>query len=308
MIDEARPDASPAIAPTPPAGAQAADPAADPRSGRQSAWRIFLRNPAGVAGLLILLIMAGLALAAPYVYAEGPLAMGAMPFIWPGEGLAYPLGTDALGRDVAAGVAWGARVTMLVGLSATFFGVSAGVIIGAVAGYFGGRADMMLSKLIEFFQTPPSFVLLMVVVAIAQPSVSSIILAIALVTWPTVARLVRAEFRSLREKDFVLAARSLGFGHARIIFGEILPNALPAIIVTASLLVAQSILMESALSFMSLGDPNLVTWGSMIGSGREHLFTAWFLSAVPGVAIVLTVLSLNLIGDGLNDALNPRSE
>jgi peptide/nickel transport system permease protein len=290
------------------AGAGLAEPVVDPRAASHGAWRIFLKNPAAVIGLLILVAMGVLAIAAPYVYAEGPLAMVSMPFIWPGQDIAYPLGTDALGRDVAAGVAWGARVTILVGLSATFFGVSAGVIVGAVAGYFGGRADLLLSRLIEFFQTPPSFVLLMVVVAIAQPSVTSIILAIALVTWPTVARLVRAEFRSLREKDFVLAARSLGFGHMRIIFGEILPNALPSIIVTASLLVAQSILMESALSFMSLGDPNLVTWGSMIGSGREHLFTAWFLSAVPGVAIVLTVLSLNLIGDGLNDALNPRSE
>jgi peptide/nickel transport system permease protein len=272
---------------------------------RGALWA-FLRNPAGVAGITILALITVMALLAPILYSDGPLAMGAMPFIWPGEDAAYPLGTDALGRDVAAGVAWGARITLLVGLSATFFGVALGVLVGSAAGYFGGRADLLLSRLIEFFQTPPSFVLLMVIVAIAQPSVSSIIFAIALVTWPTVARLVRAEFRSLREKDFVLAARSLGFGHIHIIFREILPNALPSIIVTASLLVAQSILMESALSFMSLGDPNLVTWGSMIGAGREHLFNAWFLSAVPGVAIVLTVLSLNLIGDGLNDALNPR--
>jgi peptide/nickel transport system permease protein len=175
-----------------------------------------------------------------------------------------------------------------------------------VAGYFGGRVDAALVKLIEIFQTPPSFVLLIVLVAIAQPAIPTVIGAIALVTWPTIARIVRSEFRSLREKDFVMAARGLGYGHARIILAEILPNALPPVIVTASVLVATAILMESALSFLGLGDPNLVSWGSMIGAGRELLRTAWYLSAIPGFAIVLTVLALNLLGDALNDALNPR--
>jgi peptide/nickel transport system permease protein len=131
-------------------------------------------------------------------------------------------------------------------------------------------------------------------------------IAIAIVSWPTVARLTRAEFRAIREKDFVLAARGLGFGHARIIFHEILPNALPPLIVTSSVMVAGAILMESALSFMGLGDPNRVSWGSMIGAGRDVIRTAWYLTALPGLAIVFTVLALNLIGDGLNDALNPR--
>jgi peptide/nickel transport system permease protein len=184
--------------------------------------------------------------------------------------------------------------------------VTIGLIVGAVAGYFGGRTDHLLVKLVEIFQTPPSFVLLVVLVAIAQPAISTVIVAIALVTWPSAARLVRAEFRALREKDFVRAARGLGYGHARIIFREILPNALPPLIVTASVLVATAILMESALSFLGLSDPNVVSWGSMIGAGRELLRTAWFLSAVPGVAIVLTVLALNFLGDALNDALNPR--
>jgi peptide/nickel transport system permease protein len=136
--------------------------------------------------------------------------------------------------------------------------------------------------------------------------VRTVIVAIGLVTWPTVARLTRAEFRALRQKDFVLAARSLGYGHARIVFHEILPNALAPIIVTASVMVASAILMESALSFMGMGDPNAVSWGSMIGAGRELLRTAWYLTAAPGLAIVFTVLAFNLIGDGLNDALNPR--
>jgi peptide/nickel transport system permease protein len=234
------------------------------------------------------------------------MEMVARPFLWPGQNPAFPLGTDSLGRDVAAGLVWGTRVSLLVGFSAMILGVTLGLAIGAVAGYFGGRVDAALVKLIEIFQTPPSFVLLIVLVAIAQPAIPTVIGAIALVTWPTIARIVRSEFRSLREKDFVMAARGLGYGHARIILSEILPNALPPVIVTASVLVATAILMESALSFLGLGDPNLVSWGSMIGGGRELLRTAWYLSAIPGFAIVLTVLALNLLGDALNDALNPR--
>ena len=150
------------------------------------------------------------------------------------------------------------------------------------------------------------FVLLVVLVAIAQPTLTTIVCAIAVVTWPTAARLVRSEFRQLRERDFVLAARSLGYGHLRIMAVEILPSALPPIIVTSSILLATAILMESALSFLGLGDPNVVTWGSMIGEGRPLLRSAWYLSAIPGLAIVVTVLALNLLGDALNDALNPR--
>jgi peptide/nickel transport system permease protein len=268
--------------------------------------RAFLRNPAGVISLAFLLLVVALALLAPRIYPDDPMEMVARPFLWPGQNPAYPLGTDSLGRDVAAGLVWGTRVSLLVGFSAMVLGVTLGLAVGAVAGYFGGRVDAALVKLIEIFQTPPSFVLLIVLVAIAQPAIPTVIGAIALVTWPTIARIVRSEFRSLREKDFVMAARGLGYGHARIILAEILPNALPPVIVTASVLVATAILMESALSFLGLGDPNLVSWGSMIGAGRELLRTAWYLSAIPGFAIVLTVLALNLLGDALNDALNPR--
>lgn len=266
----------------------------------------FLRNPAGVISLAFLLFLFVAALAAPYLYPEDPLAMVARPFLWPGQNPAYPLGTDSLGRDVAAGVVWGSRISLLVGFSAMALGVTLGLVVGAVSGYFGGRVDDVLVKVIEIFQTPPNFVLLVVLVAIAQPAVSTVIFAIAAVTWPTTARLMRAEFRALRSKDFVVAARGLGYGHARIIVREILPNALPPLIVTSSVLVATAILMESALSFLGLSDPNVVSWGSMIGAGRELLRTAWYLSAIPGVAIVLTVLALNLLGDALNDALNPR--
>ncbi|MEW6644876.1 MAG: ABC transporter permease [Pseudomonadota bacterium] len=266
----------------------------------------FLHNPTALTGTIILAAIVAAALAAPLFYPDDPLAMVARPLLWPGQSAAYPLGTDSLGRDLAAGLLHGARVSLLVGVAATIIGFTLGILIGSTAGYVGGRTDDILVRLIELFQTIPSFILLVVLVAIAQPSIATITWAIGLITWPTIARLVRAEFRSLREKEFVMAARSLGYGHARIIFREILPNALPPIIVTTSVMVASAILMESALSFLGLGDPNVVSWGSMIGAGRELLRTAWYLTALPGLVIVVTVLALNLIGDGLNDALNPR--
>lgn len=276
-----------------------------PASGRR-ALRVFLRNPTALAGCAFLLAFALLALAAPWLYPGDPLDMVGQPFLWPGQESAYPLGTDSMGRDVAAGIAHGARVSLLVGICATLIGLTLGIAVGAVSGYFGGWVDEALQRLVVLFQTIPSFILLVVLVSIARPSIRTIVLAIGLVTWPTVARLVRAEFRSLRSKDFVLAARSLGYGPARIIAREILPNALPPIIVTSSVMVASAILTESALSFMGMGDPNVISWGSMIGAGRELLRTAWYLTAAPGLAIVFVVLAFNLIGDGLNDALNPR--
>lgn len=276
-----------------------------PARGRR-ALASFLSNPTAVVGLAVLAVVVAAALAAPLLYPDDPLEMAGRPLQWPGQNPRFPLGTDALGRDVLAGLVHGARVSLAVGMAATLVGLVAGILVGATAGYFGGVVDDILSKLVEIFQTVPGFILLIVLVAIAQPSVPAITLAIGAVSWPPVARLARAQFRTLKEKEFVAAARALGYGHGRIIFREILPNALPPVIVLASVTVATAILMESALSFMGLGDPNVVSWGSMIGTGREMLRTAWYLSAVPGLAIVVTVLALNLIGDGLTDALNPR--
>ena len=224
----------------------------------------------------------------------------------PRQDAAFFLGSDSLGRDVAAGLAHGARVSLAVGAAAAGISLGIGVLVGAAAGYFGGWLDDVLVRLTELVQTIPTFLLVIVIVAIGQPSARMIVLAIGAASWPVIARLVRAEFRALREAEFVQAARSQGFGDAWIIFREILPNALPPVVVTSSVLVATAILMESALSFLGMGDPNVVSWGSMIGEGREHLRTAWYLAAAPGVAIILTVLSLNLVGDGINDAFNPR--
>jgi len=269
--------------------------------------RAFARNPSFVAGSLILLAVVAVALLAPWLFPGDPQDMVAAPTLWPGQDPEFWLGSDSLGRDVAAGLAYGARVSLAVGVTAAALGLLIGAVVGAVGGYFGGRTDLVLVRLTELFQTIPTFILVIVIVAIGQPSAPVIVAAIGIASWPTVARLVRAQFRSLREADFVMAARSLGYSDLRIIAQEILPNALPPVVVTTSVMVANAILTEAGLSFLGMGDPNLVSWGSMIGDGGPMLRTAWFLTALPGAAIAVTVLSLNLVGDGLNDILNPRS-
>jgi peptide/nickel transport system permease protein len=218
----------------------------------------------------------------------------------------FLLGTDSLGRDVAAGIAHGASVSLLVGLIATVVAVVIGTGVGSIAGFAGGRVDALLMRLTEVFQTIPSFIFAIVLVAILSPSIQSVVIAIAAVSWPSVARLVRAEVLSLRDREFVQAAVTLGMPTHRILLQEILPNALSPIIVAASLMVATAILIESGLAFLGLGDPNRMSWGFLIGSGRSVLRTAWWVCTFPGIAILLTVLSINLVGEGLNDALNPR--
>lgn len=288
------------------ASAPAPASAAAPPPPRRGALGQLLANPAAVAGALLLFLILLAALAAPWLFPHDPLDMVGPPILWPGQDPGFWLGTDTMGRDVAAGLAHGARVSLTVGVAAAMLSLLIGIAVGAAAGYFGGWVDVVLMRVTELLQTIPAFLLVAVIVAIARPSVTVIALSIGVASWPVVARLVRAEFRTLRESEFVQAARTLGYGHARIALLEILPNALPPVIVTTSVLVANAILMESALSFMNMGDPNAVSWGSMIGDAREMLRTAWYLAALPGVSIILTVLSLNLLGDALNDAFNPR--
>lgn len=270
------------------------------------ALRQFMRNPAGLAGLIILLLTVAMAVIAPWLFPGDPLDMVASPLLAPFTDPAWPLGTDAMGRDLAAGIFHGARVSLLIGLGATLIGLLLGTLVGSLSGYFGGSVDYLLMRITTLFQTMPAFLLVIIILAISTPTVTLITLSIGATTWPTIARLVRAEFRTLRGSDFVLAARCQGFSSAHIIFREMLPNALPAIVVTSSVMVASAILMEAALSFLGLGDPNVVSWGFLIGSGREMLRTAWYLTAEPGVALVITLLGLNLLGDALNDAFNPR--
>ncbi len=268
-------------------------------------WRRFSRNRGAVVGLAIIIAVMLMAALAPILFPGSPWDMAAAPFLPPGE-MGMLLGSDSLGRDVASGIAHGARVSLMVGAVSTIAALGIGVALGAIAGYAGGWVDDALMRFTEFFQTIPSFILAILLVAIFSPSIASIVFAIAVVSWPPVARVVRAEFLGLRSREFVQAAECLGKSRIAIMLGDILPNALSPIVVLASLMVATAILLESALSFLGLGDPNLMTWGFLIGSGRSVIRLAWWMSVFPGVAIFLTVLSLNLVGEGLSDALNPR--
>lgn len=269
-------------------------------------WVRFARNKGAVLGLIVLIGVLALALLAPVLYPDSPWRMTGAPFQPPGAQPGHPLGTDTLGRDIAAGIAHGARVSILVGLVSTAVAVGIGVIAGSVAGYFGGLIDTAVMRFTEFFQTIPSVVLAIVLVAILQPSIQSIIIAISIVSWPPVARLVRGEFLTLRKREFVEAAQVIGQSNSRIILTQILPNSLSPVIVTASLMVATAILLESAIAFLGLGDRNMMSWGYMIGAARTVIREAWWMSFFPGFAIFITVLAINLVGEGLNDALNPR--
>jgi peptide/nickel transport system permease protein len=267
-------------------------------------WSRFVRNRSAVLGLAILTAVLIMAATAPLIYPGTPFALAGKPLSPPMEGFLF--GTDTLGRDVAAGIAHGARTSLLIGLISTVVAVALGVLIGGVAGYFGGKIDDLLMRVTEIFQTIPSFVFAIVLVAVMSPSVYSTVIAIAVVSWPGVARLARGEFLSMRRREFVQSCVSLGMGDLRIMFRQILPNCLSPIIVTASLLVATAILIESGLAFLGLGDPNVMSWGFQVGAGRTVLRSAWWICTFPGIAILLTVLAINLVGEGLNDALNPR--
>ena len=268
--------------------------------------RLYLRNPAALIGLVLLVVVLFLAGSADLFFPGDPLSLAGRPLSWPLSNPRFPLGTDSSGRDIAAQIFHGARISLLIGVAATLIAILVGTVIGAVAGFYGGWTDDLLMRITEAFQTVPSFLLLLVLVAVFGSNLLTVTLAIGVVSWPAPARLTRAEFLSLRNREFVQACRTLGLRDSAIIFREILPNAMPPLIVYASVVMATAILMESALAFLSLSDPNVASWGNLIGQGRGVLRTQWYVSAIPGAAILLTVLAVSLVGQGLNDALNPR--
>lgn len=267
--------------------------------------RRFARNKAALAGLLILLAIVGLAIFASVLYPRPPLRIVGRPELWPFTNERYLLGTDSLGRDIAAMIVHGTRTTLLIGVFASLTATLIGVSVGATAAYVGGWVDEVLMRITELFQTVPNIIFVLTIVSILGPDIRNLTLAVGVVTWTPIARLTRAEFLTLLDREFVQACRSLGMSDLRIMVGEILPNALPPIIVLSSLVVASAILFESAVSFLGLGDPNIASWGGLIGGGRTLIRSSWYICAVPGIAIMATVLALNLVGDGLNDALNP---
>lgn len=269
------------------------------------ALRMFMRNPSAIAGMTILFIVLAVSIAGPWLYAADPFEIRAAPLTPPFTAEAW-LGTDYLGRDVLTTLIYGGRATLLVGAVAALLSVAIGITLGAFAGYYGGRVDAVLMRVTEFFQVLPALLFAMVVVTLFSPSLVTVTLAIGIVSWPGTARLTRAEYMKYRGLEFVRAERSIGAGNARIIWRVILPNALPPLIVSATLAVGAAILFEAGLSFLGLGDPNQMSWGLMIGSSRQYVLSCWWGVAFPGAAIFVTVLAVSLIGDGLNDAMNPK--
>jgi peptide/nickel transport system permease protein len=262
----------------------------------------FLRTPEGAVGALILAVLALIALLAPVIFPNDPLSIAGPPLLAPFQGWSLPLGTDRLGRDVLAGIMHGARTSLAVALAAAAMSIVVGVAVGTIAGFAGGLTDEALMRVVDAFQTVPGFLLALAFVSVIGPSLTVMVIAIALSAWTGPARIARAEVLSIRERDYVAAARVVGMRPAEIAFREILPNALPPVLALSAVIVASAILTEAALSFLGLGDPNRVTWGGMIAEGRTVLRTAPFLSIFPGVGLVLAVLGVYLAGEGAVEA------
>lgn len=266
----------------------------------------FVKNRGAVAGLLFVCLMVGIALFPQQIAPHDPSALGASPFQAPVA--SHWLGTDDLGRDVLSGVIHGARTSLIVGFFAAGIGMLIGTAIGSISGYFGGRIDDLMMRITEIFMVLPRFFLAIVIVAVFGSGLEKVVFVIGILSWPTIARLVRSQFLWLKDQEFVQAARSIGMSTTQIIVSEILPNAIPPAIVAGSLEVARAILLEAGLSFLGLGDPNVFSWGTMLRDAQAFLRRAWWMAIGPGIAISLLVLAVNLMGDGLNDALNPQSE
>ncbi len=269
-------------------------------------WRRLLRRPTSGIALAWIVGMLLMACVAPLLTAYHPLSGGdnaMLPPLSPG----HWLGTDDLGRDIWSRVVHGTRVSLAVGIISALVAVLIGVVVGALAGFYGGWIDALLMRVAEFFQTLPRFVVALIVIALFGASLAKMILVIALLSWPQLARVVRATVSTLRQSQFVDAARVAGMGNGAIILREILPNVAAPIIVLGSLDIAGAILIEASLSFFGLGDPNLVSWGGMLNDAQAYLRSAWWMSAFAGLGIALTVWAFNLLGDALNDALNPRA-
>lgn len=275
-------------------------------SPRRSIVPRLARSGVLLAGVLLLTGTALLVVLSWTLLAGDPLAMAGRPFLMPLADPRFPLGTDMLGRDVLKQVAHGAQVSLLIGTAAAAISVAIGTTVGLVSGFFGGWIDRALTRITEVFQTIPQLLFAIVLVAVLPPSIWSVIVAVGLTAWTSIARVVRPQVMRLRHADFVHAAIISGMRPAGIILREVLPNILATVGVLASILIATAILTEAALSFLGLGDPNLVSWGGMIGIGRTVLEDGWHISFFPGLATLATVLGFTLLGNGLNAIHNRR--
>lgn len=265
-----------------------------------------LRSPEGLAGLVLLSFPVFAALAADLLFPADPLSIAGPALLQPFVDAAHPLGTDRLGRDVLAGLVHGARASLAVGLATALVALVAGALVGTVAGFAGGLVDEALMRVVDAFQIVPSLLLALAFVSVTGASLTVVVIAIALGAWTGPARLARAEVLSIRERDYVASARAVGMHPFEIAIRQILPNALPPVLALSSVIVANAVLVEAALSFLGLGDPNIVTWGSMIAEGRNVLRSAPFLSIFPGLGLVVTVLGVYLLAEGIAEALAAR--
>jgi peptide/nickel transport system permease protein len=273
---------------------------------RREFWARFKRNKMAMAGLALVLGMFAVSLAAPWLAPYDPGQIDLQAVLMP-PGSEHPLGTDTLGRDVLSRIIYGSRVSLKVGFVAVGLATLIGLIIGAMAGFYGGWVDFWLMRLVDLMLCFPSFFLILAVIAILEPSIWNIMVVIGLTGWMGVARLIRAEFLSLREREFVVAARALGASDVRLMLRHMLPNALAPVMVSATLGVAGAILTESALSFLGLGvQPPTPSWGNILTAGKDNIEIAWWLSFFPGLAILITVMSYNLLGEGIREAIDPR--
>lgn len=268
-------------------------------------WRIFARNRGALLGAVILTLLFLLAITAPAFLWFEPGRIEVGPSMAP-PSLTHPMGTDELGRDVFSRATGGLSVSLMVGFGAATIATFLGILVGGIAGFSGGRIDALLMRVTEIFQVIPRFFLAVLFVAFFGASIMNILVTIAVLSWPEIARLVRGEFLSLRSRQFVDAARVAGASPVTLIFVEILPNALGPVVVNATLMVGQAMLLEAGLSYLGLGDPTRVSLGQMLQEAQQIMRSAWWTTAFPGALIFLSVLSLNLVGDGLNDVLNPR--
>ena len=269
-------------------------------------WGRFRRQPTGPAGLALVLPIGLAALFAGHLAPHDPL-LGAGPALQ-SPSQAHLMGTDDLGRDILAGVLQGARVSLLVGLTVALISTLCGILVGGVAGFVGGWVDDGLMRLTELIQVLPRFFLAIIVATFFGGSLLNIVLLLGLTFWPSTARLLRAQLLSLREREFVIAARAMGASAPRILTQHLLPNALPAVVVNASLQVGGAILVEAGLSFLGLGDRSYVSWGYMLNNAQPFIQLAWWMSVFPGLALLLTVVGVNLVADGYNEARNPQIE
>ena len=281
---------------------------------RKRRWLIDLkRSPLAIFGIVVIVVMAFIAIFAPVLTKYDPTSVELAvrlkpPMPFKGSTSEHILGTDALGRDIAARLANGARVSLLVGIVAVFISGVLGVSLGLVTGYFGGWFDDVLMRLADVQLAFPFILLMLAVLAVIGPGLWNLILVLGVTGWVTYARVVRGQVFSLREKEYIIAARSIGSSSLRIIFLHIMPNVLGPVIVIASFAVASTIVAEASLSFLGLGvKPTTPTWGMMLSDGREYIRTAWWLTTLPGLALAITVLGINLLGDWLRDVLDPRT-